>query len=111
LLIDCYLLFRLPGLESSDNNRIEEDLFYDDMMRDVLRIVLREPSSVSKVSSVEELNREHRDVIGRWEYVASPSALSDVTSGETYKNLFSWKAFTRRNRNKVLVACLNEGVI
>ena len=32
---------RLPGLESSDNNKVEEDVMYNDMMRSVLRMVLK----------------------------------------------------------------------
>eukprot|EP01034_Spumella_vulgaris_P021945 gene21945-28025_t len=90
---DCWLIEanRLPGLESSDNNRAEEDVFYDDMMRDVLRIVLREApleegSAVSSglISSgdntTEGLNERHKGILGRWEYVAGPSSLSNVTS-------------------------------
>lgn len=109
----------MPGLESSNNNKEEEDVFYNEMMRAVLRIVMRPllvpsfgesapaNSNTERASlSVSELNRHFADILGGWEYVkeASVSAASDChPQAETFKNLFRWKAFTKKNRASVMV--------
>jgi hypothetical protein len=109
---------RLPGLESSNNNKIEEDEFYDEMMSSLLKIVLN-----PLLNSRENFKCTLKDV-GFWEYIKEKDDTSDADShddddhniqdhdddikDETWKNLLKWKLFTRRNRDKIQLSCINK---
>jgi len=104
----------LPGLESSNNNKIEEDKFYDEMMSSLLKIVLN-----SILINGEQIRKPFKDV-GFWEYVLlkyndskdHDSSHDDNNNNnikdESWKNLLKWKLFTRYNRNKVQLSCINK---
>lgn len=102
----CWLIEinRLPGLESSDNNKAGEDAFYNEMMLSVLRIVtipLTAPGS-----SVEDKISDGSisDQLGRWRIVGGKSTECRFgPSAQTWKNLFRWKIFTTKNKNKLIV--------
>ncbi len=113
----CWLLEinRLPGLESSKLNKVEEDRMYDTMMESLLHIVL-----LPLRKSDDACN------YGLWEVVHGPTAQdmqmcsqgrafihqnaaahvatdagSDILfNGETWSNIFSWRAFTKRKENR-----------
>jgi hypothetical protein len=115
-------LCRLPGLESSKNNQVQEDAMYDTMMTALLRIVLQPVVPALAVSGDGEK--------GLWETVRSgtsaavdkdsessvnsPGQVTDATTPSTtsapasplpnngWKNLLKWKAFTHANRQKIL---------
>jgi hypothetical protein len=145
----CWLLEinRLPGLESSKLNTVDEDLMYNEMMTSLLRIVLHPINTNGKFHSEQ---RKEGDIsidsnnsvnYGLWEIVHAPSAeemklssqglvkihkdactgaddaVVSEESGETqeeeinnfnhsvatWKNIFSWRAFTKRRSNRELV--------
>jgi hypothetical protein len=115
-------LCRLPGLESSKNNQVQEDAMYDTMMTALLRIVLQPVVPSLAVTGDGEK--------GLWEAVragsntaadteaesdvSSPGTVTDVTTPASisapaspvpnngWKNLLKWKAFTHANRQKIL---------
>ena len=94
----CWLIEanRLPGLESSSNNKVEEDRMYDDMMMSLLTIVTA-PLTGKTLSRAD---------YGLWDIVSSYDNTSSIfvntASSDTWKNTFSWKAFTMKNRDIVL---------
>jgi hypothetical protein len=115
-------LCRLPGLESSKNNQVQEDAMYDTMMTALLRIVLQPVVPTLAVSGDGEK--------GLWDTIRSgpsaavdvgaeisansPGRVTDVTTPSStsapasplpnngWKNLLKWKAFTHANRQKIL---------
>ena len=105
----CWLLEanRLPGLESSNNNKDVEDCMYDEMMRLLLDIVLK-PLSVEADSYAPSFKNEGLDETHppRWQQVREASSSRDNYSIDTpsWKNLFSWKAFTRKLRPDMMVS-------
>jgi hypothetical protein len=114
-------LCRLPGLESSTVNKAEEDAMYDEMMLSLLKIVtkplrhvgppiepteavgctnmLRESSPYVHDSPPDPINKQQH---GFWMQVHGPSP---VTFGakDLWRNLLNWRAFTLKNRLKVMV--------
>jgi hypothetical protein len=94
----CWLIEinRLPGLESSAQNKAVEDVFYNKMMLQVLRRVTR---PIRTSSSADCATEESAD---DWDEVAPPQ-LGDGASSACWKNLFQWKAFTRKNRGAVVL--------
>ncbi len=106
---------RLPGLESSTTNKTAEDEMYDTMMRTLLKIVMQPLLQPDMQSSVEEgiVKEEQVDM---WRRVHAGSvvqydrniAMSVKADAPTWKNMFSWKAFTRKkdNRQKLVVSQL-----
>jgi hypothetical protein len=121
---------RLPGLESSSLNTADEDVMYDTMMTSLLRIVLQplqskyNHSNNSNMSSDDE--QQHNDTnYGLWEIVHAPSDNERILSskglatvhpgasdkvppildesnynGDVWKNIFSWRAFTKKRSNR-----------
>ena len=91
---DCYLLEvnRLPGLETSKNRcKPEEDIVYDNMMAGVLRIAL---------APTKEESSANCDL---WRVVHAGNAeFCNAPSDALFKNLFSWKAFTKKNRDSIV---------
>lgn len=98
-LIECN---RLPGLESSSNNKVHEDVMYNGMMTSLLSLVTR--PLVSQTDQPQDF-----DVIGaregQWVCVKGPASSStiNVSSNELWKNTFTWKAFTRKNRDSIVL--------
>jgi Tubulin-tyrosine ligase family len=118
---------RLPGLESSKNNKVIEDVFYDTMMLELLNLVLQplegiDPASggfkasttTSCADSVEKGTHQVSPVL--WDQVKDGDRSSTAGGGgvtlvdrgtpATWKNTFSWKAYTRKERQNVLIKCL-----
>lgn len=118
---DCWFIEanRLPGLESSKNNLLEEDEFYNDMMEQVLRIVLQPILPVVASSSTENCC---------WQQVTSAASVTDIVTSNSivetprsshsagkiqqqdgegnveglFKNLFKWKMFVTSERKRIL---------
>lgn len=94
----CWLIEanRLPGLESSSNNKVEEDRMYDDMMMSLLTIVTA-PLAGRTLSRAD---------YGLWDvvsnYDSTHSSPVNTASSETWKNTLSWKAYTVKNRDLVM---------
>lgn len=102
----CWLIEinRLPGLESSVQNRAVEDVFYDTMMLQVLRKTvspLLQPQVVTEMAAEASSGAEN-EVVDGWDMVAPPSSGESATTA-CWKNLFQWKAFTRRHRAEVVL--------
>jgi hypothetical protein len=115
-------LCRLPGLESSKNNQVQEDAMYDTMMTALLRIVLQPVVPTLAVSGDGEKGLWDTVRVGSntaadkdsEKSVKSPSTVTDtMTPASTsapasplpnngWKNLLKWKAFTHANRQKIL---------
>lgn len=93
--IEIFLILfsnRLPGLESSNNNKDEEDNMYDTMMLELLTIVLANMSP-AKVY----LNQ-------CWEMVDGGSMHGPVYSESSLPmNILKWKMHTRSLRSKLLI--------
>lgn len=96
----CMHLYRLPGLESSKNNRTEEDAMYDEMMGTLLRIVLRPVLPLPPGAAPD---------CGMWDTVREEPLINEAgeigrgdAAGQGWRNLLKWKAFTRANREKIL---------
>jgi hypothetical protein len=75
---------------------------YNEMMRSWLRIVLR-PLALPYIDD-PDLAAQYSDD-GLWVGVKGPVAAPGVqyVPGDVWRNLFSWKAYTRRRRHEVLV--------
>lgn len=85
---------RLPGLESSKNNKQEEDTMYDEMMKSLLCIVL------NPVIGVKEQLGSFR---GLWDVVRTRENSESTYQGEScWTNLLKWRAFTKASREKFL---------
>jgi hypothetical protein len=115
-------LFRLPGLESSKNNQVEEDAMYDTMMTALLRIVLQPVVPALAVSGDGEkglwdtirVGSNTAVGVGSESNLSSPGTMTDATTSSStsapaspvpnngWKNLLKWKAFTHANRQKIL---------
>lgn len=73
---------------------------YDEMMTSLLRVVLLPP-----------LEGDDNVRLGLWEFASQETAASEVlepttpTTGGGWKNLLKWRAFTRKNREKILAEC------
>ena len=88
----------MPGLESSNNNKQEEDQMYDEMMKELLTIVL------NPLRGGKSLN----EGIGGWQIACPVSevhqrSFKGPTSDTQYVNLFKWKAFTTSARSKLVI--------
>jgi hypothetical protein len=122
----CWLLEvnRLPGLESSALNKEAEDTMYDTMMTSLLRIVLKplqeqfnptnnvEPDygmwEIVHSPSDEEISLSLKGLVTINPYASSnvpvvESNVENFKGGDVWKNMFSWRAFTRRQCNRDLV--------
>jgi len=123
----CWLIEinRLPGLESSKQNKKQEDEFYNTMMSSLLHIVLHpvmknwfpditfQPPSSSENDSWILISKPH-DTMEPPEVKCNPNVFKftdtsdvgglDPTVAATWKNTLRWKAFTRKNRHKVLAS-------
>jgi hypothetical protein len=115
-------LCRLPGLESSRNNQVQEDAMYDTMMTALLRIVLQPLVPALAVSGDGEkglwdtIRAGSNTAVGTEAEsdVSSPGTMTDATTPSSasapasplpnngWKNLLKWKAFTHANRQKIL---------
>jgi hypothetical protein len=129
---NCWLIEvnRLPGLESSKNNLIEEDHMYNEMMLSILKIILfpffekkvsfyletsedgQKSEAVAESNKIQEL-KEHYSHLdsGSWTEVTNlavtdieseESIISSSSSSSNYKNLLKWKLFTRTHRKDIL---------
>lgn len=97
-------LNRLPGLESSANNRQAEDEMYDDMMLHLLRIVLRGLLTPEEVGEDEQ-------VLGQWQPLPVPVALRAEERGagvsvgydqQSALDLLRWRCFVKKHQKDVL---------
>ena len=100
---------RLPGLESSKVNKVQEDSLYDEMMTSLLQLVLQplmaDTSRTSCDAPIDAVTGEvniSRCTHGLWNLVQGPSPV-EFGSENLWKNLLNWRAFTRKNRSKVMV--------
>lgn len=102
---------RLPGLESSKANKIQEDSLYDEMMSLLLQIVTQPLVADTSVTSCSVPSvqidagaeiKTHQYTHGFWNLVQGPSPV-EFGSENLWKNLLNWRAFTRKNRSKVMV--------
>lgn len=87
---------RLPGLESSNNNKEAEDIFYNTMMSELLRRVVGPLLSHGKEQS------------GAWVQVRFSSvdpAVLRAAPQTLVHNLFAWKAFTRKKEHRSKILC------
>ena len=91
---------RLPGLESSKNNQLQEDVFYNTMMDSLLRMVLSRTSlgSMFPFGSPET-------IAGDWEQVKSGYLQGEdqFHREHMFKNLLSWKAHTLTSANRMQI--------
>ena len=91
---------RLPGLESSANNKGVEDVFYDRMMLQALRIVL---APLTHPLPGDALPPAPSDP-GDWEYIPPPASHEPVLDpAACYTNLLRWRAFTRSQRRGLVL--------
>jgi hypothetical protein len=110
-----FFSYRLPGLESSSGNRKEEDSMYDEMMLSLLKIVTKPliscldarvaevaPTVVDKTSTGGLQSDFLKHPHGYWNQVQGPFPVT-FGSDKLWKNLMSWRLFTRKNRSKILV--------
>jgi hypothetical protein len=99
---------RLPGLESSNNNKEEEDVFYNEMMLDLLRIVLsplaHEDDNISDSTYSNASTVRH----GKWEEVSDSTGSTataasdvDVEKGSAL-NLIKWRCFLKKHEKNIL---------
>jgi len=88
------------------------------MMSSLLKIVFK-----PLLNSRKNIKCSLKDV-GFWEYIKEKDDTSDIDShddddhniqdhdddikDETWKNLLKWKLFTRRNRDKIQLSCINK---
>jgi Tubulin-tyrosine ligase family len=102
----CWLIEinRLPGLESSKNNKEQEDIFYNEMMDQLLNIVLK---PLFPLECVDEFAYS-----SNWAHVHKPSPTLDShasvvpissSNPDCYANTLRWKMFTRKVRGNVVV--------
>jgi hypothetical protein len=105
---------RLPGLESSNNNKEDEDVMYDEMMTAFLLKVLRShPSFVASgcEDGLWECVRDAHDAAAPASAVQEAgstvnAAAASACEEDTWINLLKWRAFTRKNRHRVQVQAL-----
>ncbi len=88
----------MPGLESSNNNKEVEDKFYNKMMIELLEIVLKPYFDKNVSTGIFQFESENN-----WIKVKDKYEDSDTNSDKTYLNLFNWKAFTQKNKSKILI--------
>eukprot|EP00600_Ochromonadales_sp_CCMP1393_P010390 CAMPEP_0174954940 /NCGR_PEP_ID=MMETSP0004_2-20121128/709_1 /TAXON_ID=420556 /ORGANISM="Ochromonas sp., Strain CCMP1393" /LENGTH=347 /DNA_ID=CAMNT_0016202821 /DNA_START=412 /DNA_END=1455 /DNA_ORIENTATION=+ len=122
---------RLPGLESSSNNKEAEDAMYDEMMSSFLRIILRQYIPADSSAAADPIEKKEaprlfcgpHKMCGMWCCVrsaaagvdrygsigtSSPSTSSSednahTASPATWMNLLKWRAFTRKLRATVVI--------
>jgi hypothetical protein len=100
---------RLPGLESSSNNKEDEDVMYDEMMTVLLSKVLRSHPSFVASGCNDGLWECVRDVHAVVPSSAAQEACTVAAAApskreeDTWINLLKWRAFTRKNRHRVQV--------
>lgn len=110
----CWLIEanRLPALEvTSDSKRINEELFFNDMMKAMLYIVLR--PILPPFQNSDSAENEHTIVdTSQWVLVSGtytsnhedPSNHKPVSvSCSTWKNLLNWRLFTKKEKNNIVV--------
>jgi len=94
---------RLPGLQSSVQNQAEEDVLYNDMMRDLLRLFVLPPlvgmPTASKGSGWEQVEAVEG---GRMAVVL------DSGGKETYKNVLRWAMHLRGCKKKEDIKSLDD---
>lgn len=104
MTFSAHTIYRLPGLESSSNNQVQEDAMYDEMMTSLLRIVLLPPQEGD--DSARLGHWEFVTPVGKNEQSVSISGNERVDKASStnggWKNLLKWRAFTRKNREQVL---------
>lgn len=91
---------RLPGLESSLLNKIQEDNLYNDMMLSLLKIV-----TYPLVSSYY-LNQDINNSPSTDFWVHLHSSLDtkiNSNSSDVWMNTFNWRAFTKKNKSKIVL--------
>jgi len=119
----CHLLEvnRLPGLEASKNRcKRDEDDLYDQMMESLLDLVLPQQELSDDVleDSTPEAHvnvfshtidsalsdaKEKNTTNNLWQQVKDAAVDCNCHSSATFKNIFSWKAFTKNNRKLIVV--------
>jgi len=109
--------FRLPGLESSSNNKAAEDAFYDEMMHELLSIVLQplrsdaddEASAAATLRSWVQVNHGVQQEPATIEDGDSNGTSNHLKHGDfalpaCHFNTLRWKLLTRQLRGKVMVS-------
>lgn len=124
---------RVPGLEASKNRcQPMEEAMFDEMMRSTLKMVLAplvgnqgSSGDVSSSDGIKTVHKEEKDVAegrsvfnmdkrppysltssspyGFWRQVGTAAPDSHTSSPFLFKNLFNWKAFTTKNKDKLFV--------
>jgi hypothetical protein len=123
---------RLPGLETSMNRcKPDEDILYNDMMLGVLELAMKSVAA-GGVSNVCASARESEgevapklpsrapqdlpdlvsgegigsvpDKSSLWKVVCGPSSQCEYTyTNAIFRNLFAWRAFTKKNRRVTMI--------
>ena len=90
---------RLPGLQSSSQNQDKEDVLYNDMMRDLLRLCVLPPllgtPALSKGTEWEEVE-------------AGAGRAIVLDSRETYNNVLRWAMHLRVCKKKEEAKAFND---
>lgn len=122
----CWLIEinRLPGLETSKNYyKKEEDILYDEMMLSLLKIILTPYIDKKIEKNLKKTEKSEIDTatpsiptvlekrtfssdLDLWEFVLEKEFNENeiLKNSDTWKNLFNWRLFTKKNRNKVFVS-------
>lgn len=105
---DCHLLEvnRVPGLESSNNRcKPQEEEMYDEMMLSFIEILIEKRRILDNKDDQTHLPFGPSLDSSNWQCVRERSQDPSTSSipVKTYENLFNWKAFTKKNRSKIVV--------
>lgn len=101
----CYLIEinRLPGIESSNCNKEEEDAFYNKMIKEMLNRVLCSQINCRANDGSDGQFQGEEDIMVKDDWVevrkanTVPKGQSTDQATSTWINTFKWKAYTKRN--------------
>lgn len=122
LFVRLFIYFyRLPGLESSKLNKHNEDIFYNEMMLSLLTLLTKPllpnngykiPKNTKEIpknkiegcKSTNKIPKNTNEVPNLWMKINEPSTTMKYNTKELYKNLFNWKAYTHKQKEKIVIS-------
>jgi hypothetical protein len=91
---------RLPGLESSLLNKLQEDNLYNEMMLSLLKIVTY--PLVSPYYLNQDINNCPSTDL--WVHLQPTSDIKNhLNSSDVWMNTLNWRAFTKKNKSKIVI--------